>query len=149
MAATKTRNYLLGLAKRSLADFDPNATAATIVDFVKTGSTEMIAIEDAEAFVFGVVHTVGTTDVLVEVIAATDADGTGATQVTTSSASDIDAVNDEYWVEVDVAMIREVLATATHVGLRITLTTATDECSCYYEKWGRFQYRAQTVTYVS
>jgi hypothetical protein len=40
-----------------------------------------------------------------------------------ASASNPDAVGDTIWLEVDAEQCREVLATATHVGVRVQLNT--------------------------
>ncbi len=48
--------------------------------------------------------------------------------VTHALGSAPDAVGDHIFLECDVEQVYEVLSTATHVGVRIDLATATDEC---------------------
>lgn len=130
MAATYTADHLRSNALRRMVDFDPDATTATIVDLVPGSNDELIPIKDYRKFLFGLFRSVGTGSVTsFEVIAATDADGTGATAVVAHAiGSAPNAVGDTIWLECNVEQIHEVLSTATHVGVRIALVTATDEC---------------------
>lgn len=151
MTATKTVHKLLARANRRMVDFDPGATAATIVDLDPTTSGEGLAIREWENFLFGVFRSVGTgTLSAVEVIAGTDADLSGATVVISHAlGSAPNAVGDTIWLECDVEQIREVLDTATHVGLRITQAVAGDECVVSYEREGQRAYADNTADYIS
>ena len=85
-----------------------------------------------------------------EVIAGTDYDGTGATIVKAHAlGSTPDAIGDFVWLEVDVKQIREVLATATHVGVRAHVTTATSQCTFVVIEERMEEYDDLTADYVS
>lgn len=153
MAATYGAEHLTSRASRVLVDFDPDADTATIVDLDKSGSGECFAIADNyRRFLAGIVHTVGTGNIdEFSIIAATDADGTGATVVVTHAFdSEANAVGDTVWLECDVEQVREVLATATHVGVRAELATSTDECVVYFERAEpQFERAGLTADYIS
>jgi hypothetical protein len=135
MAATYTTASGLSRSKRQLLDFDPDATSATLVDLNRGATGTCVPLGLYRRFVVGVMHSVGTGAItLVEIIAATAVDGTGATVVTSKAATTADAVGDTVWIEADASQVKEVLATATHVGVRITLATATDECVVMLEQ---------------
>lgn len=155
MTATKTVHKLQTEGVRYLFDFDPNATSATIATIDAANTYKCIPIKNRTNFLFGIMHSYAAAtpgDVsLVEVVAATAAAGTGATVVVSKSTTDkdIDAIGDFLWLECDIEQIMEVLSTATHVGLRITLSVATDECVGYAEARGEFQYGGQTADYAA
>lgn len=86
------------------------------------------------------------------IIAATDATGTGATvvqQIATATAQTQNAINDNLFIEVTAEQIREVLSTATHVGVRHQAATGTDEwqfaCIAQY----LHRYAGLTANYIS
>lgn len=110
-------------------DFDPDATTLTLVDLDPATSGECLEIKDFRRFAASFTRTVGVGDLdAFQIIAATDADGTGAVIVKAHAiGSQPNALNDRIVLEVDVEQIREVLATATHVGVRAQFATATDE----------------------
>lgn len=153
MPATYTAEHLRSTATRVLVDFDPDADTATIVDLDKSGSGELFALSAGyKRFLAGLVRTVGTGNVDgFEIIAATDADGTGATVVVAHSGpTTANAVGDTIWLECDIEQVREVLSTATHVGVRVELATATDECVVYFERSEpTFAYTGLTADYIS
>lgn len=138
MAATYTTDKIFSNAKLVMADFDPDATAATIVDLDPATAAEGVPIENYRRFVAGLIHTVGTGSITeFAIIVGTDGDLTGATVVVTHAlGSDPNAVGDTIWLECDAEQCREVLATSTHIGVRIVLGTATDECIVFF---GRFE----------
>ncbi len=135
-----------------MVDFDPNATALTIVDLDPTGSGEGVPIKDFCKFLFGVMRSVGTgTITTFEIVCGTDADLTGIQIVKTHAlGSAANLVGDTVWLETDVEAIREVLATATHVGVRVFLATSTDEAVVYYEaaepRWSRADLTADYIS---
>lgn len=96
------------------------------------GGLKLIPIARLRRFAALLMKTVGTgnTDEF-SIIAATNADGTGSPtvvdQIATAVAVTQNAVGDNLFLEVDVDQIREVLPTATHVGVRVELATGTDE----------------------
>lgn len=81
-------------------------------------------------------HSVGTGTVTkFQIIAATAADGTGVVIVKDHAiAANPDAVGDTIHLECDIENIREVLPTATHVGVRVHLNTAGDEAVVFFEQ---------------
>jgi hypothetical protein len=134
MPATYGAQSLLARLKCRLVDWNPDGADKVIVDLDPATSAELFPIARSKRFLFGViVNTTGATPNDLEefeVIAATDADGTGATVVKAHAlGSTPDAIGDTVWLEVDVQQIREVLATATHVGVRAEVTTATSQCT--------------------
>lgn len=137
MAATYTAHKALARAARVMVDFDPDATTAVIADLDKSGSGECFALSDGyRRFVAGLFRSVGTGSVTsFEIIAATDADGGGAVAVAAHAiGSAPNAVGDTIWLECDIDQVKEVLATATHIGVRVALVTSTDECVISFER---------------
>lgn len=137
MAATYTAHKELARSSRVMVDFDPDADTAVIADLDKSGSGELFAISDGyRRFVAGLIRSVGTGNVDgFQIIAATDADGTGATVVVEHAfTSEANAVGDTVWLECDIDQVKEVLAAATHVGVRAELATSTDECIIFFER---------------
>lgn len=135
MPATYSASHLKDRSIRRLLDFDPDATTATLVTLDPANSDECLAIATNRRFLFGIMRSVGTGTISsASIVAATAADGTGATAVVSHAlGSAPNAVGDTIWLECDVEQIHEVLAGATHVGLQIALATATDECVVFVE----------------
>ena len=139
MAATYNSHKVFGNANLRMRDFDPDGTAATVVDLDPATGGEGLLIENFRHFVAGLFRSVGTGTVAeFSIIADTDDDMATTPTVVVQHAlgSAPDAVGDTIWLECDVEQIREVLATATYVGVRIDLATATDECVVFF---GRFE----------
>lgn len=136
MPATYTAEHLTSRSERRMVDFDPDSTSATIVDLVPGTSDECLPIAEFRRFIAGLFRSVGTGSVTsFAIFAATDADGGGATNVVTHAiGSAPDAVGDTIWLECDVEQVREVLSTATHVGVKIALVTSTDEGVVFFER---------------
>lgn len=137
-----------------MLDFDPGATSATLVTLNPGDSETCLALADNGApkrYMVGVMHSVGTGTIdLVEFIAATAADGTGATAVITKVGTTANAVGDTIFLECDVDQIRAALPTATHLGVRITLGTGTDECVVTITGMhGQHEYTGLTADYIS
>jgi len=152
MPATYNAEHLTSRAERRMVDFDPDATTLTLVDLVPGSSDECLSIATFRRFLAGLVRTVGTGGVTAfQIIAATDADGTGATIVKSHAlGSAPDAVGDTIWIEVDAEQVREVLPTATHVGVRAQFVTATDEAIVYFERADPlFAYAGLTADYIA
>lgn len=148
-----TAHIALAKANRRMVDFDPDATSATIVDLVPGSTDEMLPLADGyRRFVAGLFRSVGTGSVTsFEIIAATDADGTGATQVVAHAiGSAPNAVGDTVWLECDIEQVLDALATATHIGVRVALVTGTDECVVYFERSEpTFEYAGLTADYIA
>jgi len=152
MTATYTSaEKLLSRSLRRMLDFDPDSGSAVLVTLDPANSAKGIAIAGYRRFVFGVMKSVGTGAIsAVKVQGATAAAGTGATDVITATPTTADAVGDTVWYEVDVEQIREVLSTATHVVLEITLATSTDECVVFVEAAEpTYQKTGLTANYIS
>jgi hypothetical protein len=71
-----------------------------------------------------------------QIIAATNAAGTGSPTIVVEHAigSAPNAVGDTIWLECDAEQVREALPTATHIGLRVHLATASDEAVLLFER---------------
>jgi len=153
MASTTTAHKALARSERRLVDYDIDG-ALNIVDLgtPQGAGNKCLPIANFRRFVAGLFRSVGSGSVTqFDVIAATAADGTGATAVKAHAlGSAPDAVGDHIWLEVDVEQIREVLSTATHVGVRVDLVTAGDECVVFFERLDPFYPVAGlTADYVS
>ena len=130
-----TAEHLTSRSERRMVDFDPDATTLTLVDLVPGSTDECLPIAEFRRYIAGFMRTIGTSNVAFQIIAATDADGTGATVVRAHAvASQPDAVGDYIWLEVDVEQVREALSTATHIGVRASFATATDEGVIFFER---------------
>jgi hypothetical protein len=122
-------------------DVNLDSADKAIVDLDPTGSGECFSLARVKRVLVGaLLNTGGATPEGVtpggfeefEIIAATDADGTGATVVKASTIFDgatPAGINDTLWLEATAEQIHEVLATATHYGVRIEVVTTTDLCS--------------------
>lgn len=138
MAATTTAHVALAKAERRMVDYDID-DAINVVDLGQPqgAGNKCLPIETFRRFVAGLFRSVGTGTVdAFQIIAATAADGTGATIVVAHAIGGgaPNAVGDTIWLECDVEQVHEVLAAATHVGVRVDLATATDECVISFER---------------
>ena len=132
-----TAQHLNSRTNARLRPFDPDSVDPVIVDLDPTGDGECLALADGfQRFRAGLMRTVGTGNVdAFQIIAATDADGTGATVVVAHSGPTVaNAEGDTLWLECDADQVKEALATATHIGVRVELATATDECTVFFER---------------
>lgn len=134
MAATYTTQGVIANATLRMLDFDPDATSPVLVDLDPATSGEGFAIANYRRFVVGLFRSVGTGTVAAFEIVADNDDDLASPTVVVSHAigSAPDAVGDTIWLECDVEQIREVDPAATHVGVRIDLATATDECVVFF-----------------
>lgn len=152
MVATATVHHMLARSERRMVDFDP-ATAGdemVILDFA--GTLQCLPIANFRRFVAGFKTNIGTGGITVfRIFAATAGAGTGNTVVVQHAlGSNPDSVNDHLWLECDVEQIREVLPTATHVGVELNLVTGTDEGTVFFERADPFYPAAGlTADYVS
>jgi hypothetical protein len=149
-----TANKLMASSLRKLLDFDPDATSATVVDLVPGASAKGIALAENvfQAYLVGVVRTVGTGGVtLIEIITADASDMTGnVTAIKTVAGTTLDAVGDTGWLECtgeEVAAAKA--ATNQYLGVRVTLATGTDECIVYFEAGAGRKADGLTANYVS
>jgi len=151
--ATYTAEHLTARSERRMVDFDPDATTLTLVDLDPTSADECLPIAEFRRFLVGVMKSVGTDAIeKVQIIAAANGDG-GNAQVVVEKAFTTGApgaVGDHVWLECDAAQCREVLPGATHVGVRVQLETATDECVVFFERAEPFYPRAGlTADYIA
>lgn len=134
-------------------DFDPDSGSATAVTLNPVASENYLSLTANGApkrYLFQIRRTVGTGGITSAVVnAATSAAGAGATAVATITPTTADAVDDTVNVEVDADQIRAALATATHIGLVITLETSTDECNVtVVAANGQHQYEGLTADVI-
>lgn len=153
MPATKTVAYLTGLSERRMVDYDID-NALNVVDLGQPqgAGNKCLPIATFRRFIAGIFRSVGTGSIdNFQIIAATAADGTGATIVVAHAlGSAPNAVGDTVWLEADVEQVHEVLPTATHVGVRLELVTTTDEAVVFFERHGAlYQHPGLTADYIS
>ena len=133
-----TVNHLNATRESRMVDFDPDSADLELVDLGQPqgGGNSCLPLLPYRRFRAGVFRSVGTGDIdTFQIIAATAAAGTGATVVETHALGDaVDAVGDTIWLETDVENIRNALATATHVGVRVEQATSGDECIVFFER---------------
>jgi hypothetical protein len=131
MPAQYTAEHLRSRINARAVDYDIDA-ALNVVDLGQPqgAGNKCLPLKDGyRRFLAGLFRSVGTGSVTAfQIIAATAADGTGATVVVQHAiGSAPDAVGDTIWLECDIEQVKEVLPSATHVGVRVQLATATDE----------------------
>lgn len=152
MPATKTSEYLFSRFNLVLVDYDID-DALNVVDLGRPqgAGNKCISIANLDHFGAVLFRSVGTGSVAeFQIIAATAADGTGATIVKEHAiGSAPNAVGDTIYLEVDMEQVREVLSAATHVGIRVQLATAGDECVIAYLADNRFQRASLQSDYIS
>lgn len=148
-----TANKLMASSQRKLADFDPDATTAVVVD-LKNGAAKGLALaENAfQSFLLGVVRTVGTGAItLIEIITADAAALTGnVTAIKTLAGLTADAVGDTIWLECTGEEVAAAKAASNlYIGARITLATGTDECIVYFEAGNGRKADGLTAAYIA
>ena len=135
MVATYTAEHLTSRSERRMLDYDID-NALNFVTLDVPNNKKCLSIAQFRRFLASMFHSVGTGNVTAfQIVAATDQDGTGATVVVQHAlGTQPDAVGDTIHLECDVEQIHEVLATATHVGVRVQLATTTDEAVVFFER---------------
>lgn len=138
MPATTDVLHLNARSNIRLVDYDID-NALNVVDLGQPqgAGNKCLALTDGyRRFRAALFRSVGTGSVTkFQIIAATAADGTGATIVKDHAlGSAPDAVGDTIYLECDIEQVREVLAAATHVGVRVQLATTTDEAVVLFER---------------
>lgn len=135
MPATSSVSHFFSRYQWTTVEFDVTTTDATVADLgtPQAGTDKCLDLSANGGLVRLAVKlfkTVGTgnTDGF-EIIAATDAAGTGSPTVVVAHATPTtqNAVGDYLVLECDAQQIREALAGATHVGVRLEPATNTDE----------------------
>lgn len=135
--ASYSAEHLTSRSERRMLDYDLDA-ALNLVDLgtPQGAGNKCLPIAQFRRFMAGLFHSVGAGTVTkFQLVAATAADGTGATIIVEHAlGSNPDAVGDTVWLECDADQIKEVLATATHVGVRVQLNTGTDEAVVFFQR---------------
>ena len=149
MVATASLQHFFSRGNRRMVEYDSD-DALNLVDLAlpQGGGAECLPVFGFRRFVAGLIRSVGVGTVSAfSIVAATSAAGAGATAVVSHAlGSAPDAVNDQLWLECDLEQIREVLSTATHVGIQVQLATASDEAIFYFERAEPFQPRTGLTT---
>lgn len=159
MPATYSAEHYTSRERNVYAEFDVTTTDSTVADLGQGfGSTDNLLDLAANGgllrFYAALIKTVGTgnTDEF-SIIAATNAAGTGSptvvVQVATATAQTQNAVGDVLVLECDIEQIREVLPTATHVGVRLEPATNTDEFVIHAKAEYVHQYAGLTANFIA
>jgi hypothetical protein len=123
---TYVANKLKSSLKARMFHHDPaDATVATKIGWVPMGINFMAIVQFAS----------GTGLLTVKVFAATDASGTGATEVAAGAHADptvADAAGDQVVVEVSAEQVKAALAGATHVSIELDCDAAGDIADIAY-----------------
>ena len=136
MASTTTAMHLFADAEIRMREHDPDSNGDTYVDLAEPAAgaagsptAPCLPIGNFRRFAAIYMTTVGTGGVTEFTIgAATSAAAAGWVAVATHAiGSNPNAVGDFLVLECNVEQVREVLATATHIGVLINLVTNTDE----------------------
>lgn len=136
MVATATHEHLFAKMEIRVRENDPDTGSDAYVDLAEpaagsagTPTAPFIPIANFRKFAAIYATTVGTGGITAfSIMAGTSAAAAGAVAVVTHGlTSNPDAVGDHVVLECTVEQIREVLATATHVGVLVNLVTSTDE----------------------
>lgn len=136
MPATYTAEHLGARMEIRMRENDPDTGADAYVDLAQPAAgaagsptAPFIEIANFRRFFAEYMTTVGTGGITAfKIMAGTSAAAAGAVSVVEHAlASNPDAVGDYVKLECTVEQIREVLATATHVGVLVNLVTSTDE----------------------
>lgn len=136
MAATTTVEFLGARMEIRMRENDPDTGSDAYVDLAEpaagaagTPTAPFLPIANYRRFMAIYMTSVGTGGITAfQLVAATSAAGAGATAVVSHAlGSNPDAVGDFVKLECNVEQIREVLATATHIGVLVNLVTSTDE----------------------
>jgi len=155
MASTTTAMHLFANAEYRMVEHDPNVDTDLFVDLCQPAAgqaTAFIALGNFRRFAAIYMTSVGTgglTEFTIQ--AATSVAGAGAVDVCTSAVTaNPNAVGDYLVLECNIEQVREVLATATHIGVLVNLVTATDEGVCTFIRAEPvFPVAGMTADYVS
>jgi hypothetical protein len=140
MVAVAATYHLRANAERRMVDFDTDDTLQVVDLGQPQGAGNkclpLVSPGFPRRFLAGLFRSVGANTVeAFSIIAATAVDGTGAVAVVSHAlAAAPDAVGDTLWLECTIEQVREVLPTATHVGVQVHLANAGDECVMYFER---------------
>jgi hypothetical protein len=159
MVATASIMKLFANAEIRMRENDPDTGADAYVDLAEpaagaAGSPTAPFLPIAQFRRFAAIYmtSVGTGGITeFSLQAATSAAGAGATAIVTHAlTSNPDAVGDHVVLECNVEQIHEVLATATHIGVRVNLVTSTDEgILTFIRAEPQYPHAALTADYIS
>jgi len=143
MASAVTTERALANAKRTMYDFDPGATSLTDIAWVD--------MKGYDYFLVGFFRTVGTSVVVLNIIAneVSNGSGTDVTIKTHAMGSAPDAVGDYIWLECLAEEIRALDSDARYVSANISVATGTDEAVVYYELSGGRAFTGLTAESVA
>lgn len=133
MVATYTAQHLAARRLQRTVIWQPaDAATAQIVDLGQPQGAGLLMLPIAQYRRFSAQVTTslltGTGPTAFSICAATDAAGTGVQLVVTHAMGSLpDAEGDSVWLECDVEQVREVLSTATHVGVWLDCNHNDDE----------------------
>lgn len=140
MVATYTAHNLLAMCECRIVLHDPAAAAtAQLVDLGQPqgAGNKCLPIAVFRKFKVGVSAAVltGAGVTAFSIYGATAADGTGGVAVVTHAVGTApDAVGDTLWLECNAEQIREVLSTATHVGVWLDCAHDDDKITVFFER---------------
>lgn len=156
MVATYTAEDITARANIRTVIHNPvDAAAAQLVDLAlpKTGTTQCLPLTGFRRFFASITTSllVGTGPIAFSIYAATSAAGAGGVAVVTHAMGSLpNAVNDCVILECDIAQVREVLATATHIGVWLDCQHNDDEAAVTFIRFDpEFAYADLTDDYVS
>jgi hypothetical protein len=156
MTATYTAEHFSArFDARTVIHNPADAATAQLVDLArpKTGATECLPVAGFRRFFASVTTSIltGTGPTAFSIYAATSAAGAGGVAVVTHAVGSApDALNDSLVLECDIDQIREVLATATHVGVWLDCNNNDDEAAVTFIRYeAEREYAGLTADYVS
>lgn len=136
MAATYSADHLFSIMEIRSVENDPDTGSDAYVDLAQpqagaagSPTAPFIPVANFRRFAAQYRTTVGTGGITAfKLVAATSAAGAGAVDIVAHAlGSNPDAVNDYVNLECNIEQVREVLPTATHIGVLVNLVTSTDE----------------------
>ncbi len=144
MVSAVTTERATALAARTIYDFDPGGTSLTDIAWVD--------LQGFDWFLVGVFRTIGTSDMVLHILANDASDGSG-TDVTVKThgfgGGQPDAVGDYIWLSCVAEEIRALDSDARYVSAQLSVATGTDEAVVTYERGGGKQYTALTAESIA
>lgn len=159
MTATYAAEHLFSRAEVRMRENDPDADTDCYVDLAQPAAGSagaptagFLSLANFRRFAAQYMTSVGTGGITAfQLVAATSAAGAGAVAVVSHAlGSNPNAVGDFVCLECDIEQVREVLPTATHIGVLVNLVTSTDEGICTFTRAEpQFPHAGLTADYVS
>jgi hypothetical protein len=142
MASTVSTNKVNSVLAQKSYDFDPDATTLTSIAWVP--------MNGFNAFMASFVRTIGTSNVVFRIAAATDAAGAGAVTVKEHAvAAQPDAVGDQLFLECSAEELKGLGQTLDYVSAQVSVATNTDEGVVVYTRLADRQYNGLTADIVA